>query len=246
LSETFFTAIPDSVVREELTPSNTPVARVLVSGDVVTADVVARQVARRCSDSPGWKWEAVAYGEKEFLISVPSFDDLNRMDRIQVGVPDSTSTLSITVWQSSEVPHKAELEQVWLHVDGVPHTLRHFLGLWAVGSLLGKTLDVDLLSLRRRGVVRVLVAMLNSSVLDKTVSEPGSYALSDVVVKLKSFEFRFRREPADFVPDSDFTSFLWEKRNDGNDDGGAAGAEEDDVMDTSDGRVGPPVTNTPP
>jgi hypothetical protein len=70
------------VVREELTPSKTPVARVLVSGDVVTVDIVARQVARRCSDSPGWKWEAVAYGEKEFLISVPYFDDLNRMDGI--------------------------------------------------------------------------------------------------------------------------------------------------------------------
>lgn len=149
LLETFFVALPDSVVREELTPNNSPVARVLVTGDMVSADVVARQVARRCSDAPGWKWEAVSYGEKEFLISVPSFDDLNRMDGIQVGVPDSGSSISITAWQSSEVPHKVELEQVWLHVEGVPNTLRHFLGLWAVGSLLGKTMDVDLFSLRR-------------------------------------------------------------------------------------------------
>jgi hypothetical protein len=50
--------------------------------------------------------------------------------------------------------------------------------------------------------------MLNSSVLDKKIAEPGSYAISDVVVKLKSFEFRFRREPEDFVPDSDFMPFF--------------------------------------
>jgi hypothetical protein len=246
LLETFFTALPDSVVREDLTPTNSPVARIIVTGDVVPADVIARQVARRCSESPGWKWEAVPYGEKEFLISVPSFDDLNRMDGIQVGVPDSNSSIGITTWQSAEVQHKVELEQVWLHVEGVPHTLRHFLGLWAVGSLLGKTLDVDLLSLRRRGVVRVLVAMLNSSVLDRTVSEPGSYAISDAVVKLKSFEFSFRREPADFVPEPDFVPFLWEKKNDGNDEGGAAGPDDDDAMDTLDGRIGAMVSPAPP
>jgi hypothetical protein len=58
------------------------------------------------------------------------------------------------------VPHKVELEKVWLRVEGVPHTLRHFLGLWAVGSLVGKTVDVDLTSLRRRAVVWIQVAML--------------------------------------------------------------------------------------
>jgi hypothetical protein len=242
LAETFFIALPDAVVRDELTPTNSLVARVVVTGDDVPAESVARQVARRCSDSPGWKWEAVAFGENEFLVSVPSFDDLNRMDGIQVGVPESTSSLSITTWQSSEVPHKAELDQVWLHVEGVPHTLRHFLGLWAVGSLLGKTLDVNLLSLQRRGLVRVLVAMLNSSVLDTTVSEPGSYATSDDVVKLKSFEFHFRREPADFIPDLDFVPFLWEKRNDGNDEGGAHEAVDDDAMDTTEGRNDPLAT----
>ncbi|KAK1574711.1 hypothetical protein QYE76_008212 [Lolium multiflorum] len=166
---------------------------------------------------------------------------------IEVGVPDSGSSIVISAWQSSEVPHKVELEQVWIHVEGVPHTLRHFLGLlWAVGSLLGKTLDVDLLSLRRLGVVRVLAVMLNSSVLDRTVSEPGSYAISDVVVELKSFEFRFRREPTDFFPDPDFVPFLWEKKNDGNDEGGAAGADDNDAMDTSDGRIGAVDSATPP
>ena len=41
--------------------------------------------------------------------------------------------------------------QVWVHVQGVPYPLRHFLGLWVVGSLIGTTLDVDLVTLRSRG-----------------------------------------------------------------------------------------------
>jgi hypothetical protein len=47
-----------------------------------------------------------------------------------------------------------------LHVEGAPHTLLHFLGLWTVGSLLGKTIDVDLITMRRRVVVPIQVAMI--------------------------------------------------------------------------------------
>ena len=45
--------------------------------------------------------------------------------------------------------------------SGVPYTLRHFLGFWVVGSLIGTTLDVDLATYRSRGVVRILVGMLD-------------------------------------------------------------------------------------
>lgn len=150
LLESYFTTFPDSVVREDLAPSQSPIVRVVISSDVVPADVIAKQVARRCSECPQWKWEALPHGDKEFLISLPSFDDVVRVDGIPIAVPSFNASISISAWQCSEVPHKLELEQVWLHVEGVPHTLRHFLGLWAVGSLMGKTLDVDLIALRRR------------------------------------------------------------------------------------------------
>jgi hypothetical protein len=244
--DSFFTTLPDSVVRDDLAPCHTPVARIVVTGDAVSADVVAKQVARRCSDKPQWKWEALSNGDMEFLVSLPSFEDLDRVDGIQVGVPSSNSKLAISAWQSAEIPHKIELEQVWLHVDGVPHTVRHFLGLWAVGSLMGKTLDVDLLSLRRRGIVRVLVAMFDSKMLDSMRDEKGTYVQSDVVVRLKGFEFRFRREPSDFVPEPDFAPYMWKKRDEGSDDDGAYGGGPDDAMDTSDTGARPSATGTTP
>ena len=200
VEEAYFTALPDSVVFDELAPTRSPTARVVVTGDAVAAEVIAKQVARRCSVNSQWNWEAVPNGANEFLVSLPSFDDLDRVDGIHVGIPSTSSSITISAWQSSEVQHKMELEQVWIHVQGVPHNVRHFMALWAVGTLMGKTLDVDLLSLRRRGVVRILVGMFDSSVLNQKKDALGHFVNADVIVKLKGFEFRFRREPADFVP----------------------------------------------
>jgi hypothetical protein len=70
---------------------------------------------------------------------------------------------------------------------------------------VGKTLDVDLISLRCVGVVRILVAMFDSRVLDKSRDDAGAFAKSDIVVNLKGCEFCFRMEPADYVPS--LTSF---------------------------------------
>ena len=52
-------------------------------------------------------------------------------------------------------------------VTGVPYSLTHFLGLWAVGTLIGTTIDVDLITLRRRGIVRILVGMASASSFNK-------------------------------------------------------------------------------
>jgi hypothetical protein len=38
--ETYFTAFPDSVVNDDLAPTQSPIALVVVSGDFVPADVI--------------------------------------------------------------------------------------------------------------------------------------------------------------------------------------------------------------
>ncbi|XP_073361471.1 uncharacterized protein [Aegilops tauschii subsp. strangulata] len=155
-----------------------------------------------------------------------------RVDGIQMNVPSVNAQMTVTAWRSQEVPHKLELQQIWLHVEGVPHTVRHFWGLWAVGTLMGKTLDVDLLSLCRRGVVRILVAMTNSQILSKENDDAGPFAATDVVVKLKGYTFSFRREPAGYIPDPNFVPFVWRRKGDDADDDSGA-KEKDNEMDTS-------------
>ena len=69
----------------------------------------------------------------------------------------------------------------------MPHTLRHFLGLRAVGSVIGATLDVDLLCLRRRGIIHIQVVVLN---LDAFKRSTVDFLSSDVVVQRKGYELR--------------------------------------------------------
>ena len=110
-------------------------------------------------------------------------------------------------------------------MSSVPRALRHFLGLWSVGSLIGTTIDVDLLALRRRGIIRILVGMADVECFDKCADEDGPCLKSDGVLRMKGYEFTFRPKPAEFVP------FIW-RRKDKDDpaDKGPEDVERDDLM----------------
>jgi hypothetical protein len=43
-----------------------------------------------------------------------------------------------------------ELETVWLHITGIPHPWRHYLSLWAVGTVVGSTMQVDMYTFRKK------------------------------------------------------------------------------------------------
>lgn len=88
-----------------------------------------------------------------------------------------------------------ELTPIWVHVTGVPHTVRHFLGLWDVGTLIGKTLDVDLLTLRRRGIIRILVGMRDLTPFGKENDTEGPCILSETFVMMKGYMLRFQLQP---------------------------------------------------
>jgi hypothetical protein len=147
-----------------------PTALIKVTGGSASAEAIQSVMARICPLSSRWKWEAIPHGDDAFLVSFPTVEDLRRVDGFQLGVPNSTSQMTFSIWQAQDVPHSFDLHQVWVQVEGVPHTVRHFLGLLVVGSLVGTTLDVDLVSLRSLGVVRILVAMMDPKYLDNYIN----------------------------------------------------------------------------
>jgi hypothetical protein len=66
----------------------------------------------------GDTWEDLVHGENKFLISFPSFEDLNVVG-IRVSLPSFNAQINISAWKLMEIPHKIELKQMWLHVEGV-------------------------------------------------------------------------------------------------------------------------------
>ena len=162
-----FSLFPSSVHKAQLVPTGSPTALVMVEGSPATSKQVEAQVARMCP-TPPWVWEAVSIGENSFTISFPSKEDLLRFDGVILGVPAQSTRLVFSQWRPAEVKHIMELHQTWVRVTGVPHSMRHFLGLWAVGTLIGTTINVDLLALRRRGLVRIRVGMVADDCFKKS------------------------------------------------------------------------------
>jgi hypothetical protein len=126
--ESLFLELPDSVYKPHLAPVCSPTALVKLEGLMVTASVIERQMDRICP-APLWKWEALAHGSDAFLIGFPSAEDLERVDGFQMKVQSSDTQLTISTWKVQEIPHKFELKPVWVHVEGVPYSVRHFHGL---------------------------------------------------------------------------------------------------------------------
>jgi hypothetical protein len=137
---------------------------------------------------------------------------------MQMGVPKYNAQASFSSWRRQDIAPEFVMEPVWVQVDGVPYTVRHFHGLWAVGSLIGTTQDVDLVTLRSRGIMRILIAMRDLSALEKDADGSNPPCLDVVsLLILNGHRFRYRRESPDFKPDPKFRPFFW-KDNGSEDD----------------------------
>jgi hypothetical protein len=74
---------------------------------------------------------------------------------------NNEGVIAIEEW-NQEIKPKKKLHKVWVQVYGVPYEMRNFLSLWAIGSILGSTQRVDMAYLKRTGVVRLPVVVLDA------------------------------------------------------------------------------------
>ena len=197
--------------------------------------VVEAKIAKIASVQTLWKWEAVPHGVVAFLVAFPSMEVLRRVSAFVFKVKSHNVMIAISEWKSENdvKPAYNPLKPVWVHVTGVPPPLRHFLGLWAVGSVIGATQDVDLICLRRRGIVRIQVAVLNLNIFTKEDNTGSASVSAGVYVKLNGYDFRFVLEEDDFKPDDDFIPRIWEHQDDGPDHGAN---RDDDLPDQDDNK----------
>ena len=172
------------------TPDPSPTGLVTVSGGRITAEVVQSELARIIRTD--WKWEALVHDENSFLVAFPSDDSLQRMVDIGFQLKNHGVTLTVSVWQNDQdIAPTYELEEVWVHVTGVPHAYRHYLVFWAVGTVIGATLEVDMLTYRMKGVIRIKVGMMDKRQLPHT---------TDLVFGTQGYHVTFAQEDELFLP----------------------------------------------
>ena len=85
-------------------------------------------------------------------MAFPSDEEMQRMASIDYHLKNHGVTITISAWQSSnDVKPIYQLEEIWVHITGVPHAWRHYLVFRTLGTVIGTTLEVDMSTYRKKG-----------------------------------------------------------------------------------------------
>ncbi|KAG2543544.1 hypothetical protein PVAP13_9NG752108 [Panicum virgatum] len=201
-------------------PHPVPTSLVTVTGAPVTVEVVQTELAR--ISRIDWQWEAFPQGQDSFLVAFPSEEALNSMVDIGYQLKNHGVTLTISVWQQDQdIIPAYELDEVWVHITGVPPSYRHYLVFWALGTVIGATLDVDMLTYRKTGVIRVKVGILNKGQLPLTTNMVFGKVGYNVTYMLEDDSFQPAIVLANTFDPMDHDAGA-DKGNEDNEDGGSA------------------------
>ena len=148
-TELGFLKVPDFDFKLE-TPEPAPTALVSITGGWgLEAPLVQKELKSFVHSD--WNWEALPHGDDVFLVTFPSEEELHRWDDVELRLKNHGVTLNISVWkEDGDVTSANALDVVWVHITGVPHKWRGYLGFWAVGSMIGAMQDVDMYTFRKK------------------------------------------------------------------------------------------------
>jgi hypothetical protein len=132
------------------------VGKISVNGGILTASEIIKELHWIISDTH--QWDLTPTDDGSFKAIFPSKSDLARMTKIiNVPVPDTSMFLHFEEWSAAELDRFC-VTPVWVRVHGVCYKERcDYLSLFGVGSLIGKTKEVDMVFTRAHTTVRMLV-----------------------------------------------------------------------------------------
>ncbi|KAM0913468.1 hypothetical protein ACQ4PT_012138 [Festuca glaucescens] len=141
---------------------------------------------KRIDPSEKFNWEVFHLKDNIFRVKLPSKQEVQRLKNFGTYIcQDRESCLSFDLWSSLEEPLYM-LPEVWVRVSGLPSDMRSdYLSLWGVGTLFGKTLDVDMAFTRKNKVLRTKIGCLDCNLIP---------ADSDVFIRRGFFKLRFEVE----------------------------------------------------
>ncbi|KAM0930524.1 hypothetical protein ACQ4PT_000898 [Festuca glaucescens] len=186
---------------------NPKLAKVTVDGDAMTIPEIIEQL-RRIVPYEKFNCEVFHFKDNVFRVKLPSKQEVQRLKNFGTYIcPDRESCLTFDLWSSLEEPLYM-LPEVWVRVSGLPTDMRSdYLSLWGVGTLFGKTLDVDMAYTRKNKVLRTKIGCLDRNLIP---------ADSDVFIRRGFFKLRFEVETVQGSQEVNMVDA--NNGNDGNDD----------------------------
>ncbi|KAM0848905.1 hypothetical protein ACQ4PT_054098 [Festuca glaucescens] len=153
------------------------IGRISVTGGTLSAQEIINELQWiiPCNH----QWDLTPTEDGAFKVIFPSKADLARITKIiNVPVPDTNMFLHFEEWSAADLD-KFFLSPVWVRVHGVCYKERcDYLSLFGVGSLIGKTKEVDMAFTRSHTMVRMLVEVtrvehLPTTTVDHTYDGQG-------------------------------------------------------------------------
>jgi hypothetical protein len=159
-----FYHIPHAPINTSKT-SNTS-ALVTVQGGVLSIPQLVAELSRLIPEK--WQWKVTKHEKNSFIVPFPSRGDLLCSVAFEKAhIKEQNIDLLFEEWQPEEDGHP--LPRVWIRIHRLPTKLREFSVLWALGSMLGVTQSVDMVTSLRKNYSRVEVAVLNVDLLPNLI-----------------------------------------------------------------------------
>jgi hypothetical protein len=189
---------------------NTRLGRITIMNGVMSVQQIILQLQWIVPDEQ-YQWEVRQMDDNVFRVTFPSKMDLVRVQHFGTYTdPTTRISMKFDFWRREVLP-AWEIDNVWVRVHDLPASaLDDFLGLWALGELFGKTLDVDMAFTRQHDVLQIRIACLDPSFIS---------AKMDVLINDEFYKLRFEVEGA---PPGEDHEMVMEDVPDQNDDNGNA------------------------
>jgi hypothetical protein len=164
----------------------------VTEGELTEVEVAA-ELKRLIPGTQDWKVQMVQ--SNVFRTAFPSTTELQRL--VEWGTVHSKKKGVLFHFEEKQSEKSCKvLNSYWVQVMGIPLAYRTFPTIWAVGSLLGTSIDVDMKHTRQFEVGRVQVMILDANLIPSTV---------EVVIGEEVYLLSFRVEDGNggLLPETD-------------------------------------------
>jgi hypothetical protein len=146
--------------------SDNRTALVTIQGGTISIPQLVTELSRLIPKK--WLWDVTQQDDDSFIVPFPSRGDLQRSVAFgKADIKEFGVSLLFEEWKEEE--EGMPLQRVWIRIFRLPKKLREFSVLWALGSMLGVTQSVDMISSLRRNYSCVEVVVLNVDLLPNSI-----------------------------------------------------------------------------